>query len=180
MAELEMRGVLSRAFTLELVRVTEQAAIAAAQVPWPRQRKGRRPGRRRRDAARTQPAADQGPYRHRRGRARRGADAVHRRDGRLRQRPEVDIAVDPLKATTVCAKDGAGSLAALAMAEGGSLLHAPDIYMNKIAIGPGYPDGTVDLDASPADNINESRQGQGRRAGRRSPPASSTGRATPS
>ncbi len=67
----------------------------------------------------------------------------------------------PLEATTVCAKDGSGSLATLAMAEGGSLLHAPDIYMNKIAIGPGYPDDTVDLDASAADNINSLAKAKG-------------------
>jgi fructose-1,6-bisphosphatase II / sedoheptulose-1,7-bisphosphatase len=67
--------------------------------------------------------------------------------------PQVDIAVDPLECTTVCAKAMPNSLAVLAMAEAGSLLHAPDIYMNKIAIGPNYPEGTVDLDASPADNI---------------------------
>jgi fructose-1,6-bisphosphatase II / sedoheptulose-1,7-bisphosphatase len=67
--------------------------------------------------------------------------------------PKVDIALDPLEGTTLCAKSMANSLAVLAMAEGGSLLHAPDTYMDKIAIGGGYPAGLVDLDAKPAENI---------------------------
>jgi fructose-1,6-bisphosphatase II / sedoheptulose-1,7-bisphosphatase len=67
--------------------------------------------------------------------------------------PRVDIAVDPLECTTVCAKNLPNSLAVLALAEHGTLLHAPDIYMDKIAIGPGYPEGTVDLDAPPEENI---------------------------
>ena len=67
--------------------------------------------------------------------------------------PEVDIAVDPLEGTTICAKAMPNALAVLAIAERGGLLHAPDMYMNKIAIGPGYPEGIVDLDASPRDNL---------------------------
>jgi fructose-1,6-bisphosphatase II / sedoheptulose-1,7-bisphosphatase len=67
--------------------------------------------------------------------------------------PKVDIAVDPLEGTTLCAKNMAGSIATMAMAEGGTLLNAPDVYMEKIAIGPGYPKGVVDLDASPEENI---------------------------
>ncbi|WP_163616658.1 fructose-bisphosphatase class II, partial [Klebsiella pneumoniae] len=68
--------------------------------------------------------------------------------------PKVDIALDPLEGTTLCAKDMPGSIAVIAMAEHGSLLNAPDVYMDKIAIGPGYPKGTVDLDASPVENIH--------------------------
>jgi len=67
--------------------------------------------------------------------------------------PEVDIAVDPLEGTTMCAKTAPNALAVLAIAERGGLLHAPDMYMNKIAIGPGYAPGLVDLDASPAENL---------------------------
>jgi fructose-1,6-bisphosphatase II / sedoheptulose-1,7-bisphosphatase len=67
-----------------------------------------------------------------------------------RSGPKVDIAVDPLEGTTLCAKNMPGAIATLAMAEDGALLHAPDIYMDKIAVGPGYPKGVVDLDA-PAD-----------------------------
>jgi fructose-1,6-bisphosphatase II / sedoheptulose-1,7-bisphosphatase len=67
--------------------------------------------------------------------------------------PEVDIAVDPLEGTTLCAKNMPGAIATLAMAEKGTLLHAPDVYMDKLAIGSGYPKGTVDLDAPAGDNV---------------------------
>ena len=67
--------------------------------------------------------------------------------------PKVDIAVDPLEGTTLCAKNMPGAIATLAMADAGTLLHAPDCYMDKIAIGPGYPKGTIDLDAPPTENI---------------------------
>ena len=67
--------------------------------------------------------------------------------------PKVDIALDPLEGTTLTAKAMANALAVVAVAEGGSLLHAPDTYMDKIAIGGGYPEGIVDLDADPRDNI---------------------------
>jgi fructose-1,6-bisphosphatase II / sedoheptulose-1,7-bisphosphatase len=68
--------------------------------------------------------------------------------------PKVDIAVDPLESTTLCAKNMPGAIATMAMAEGGTLLHAPDVYMEKIAVGPGYRTGVVDLDAPPEDNIH--------------------------
>lgn len=67
--------------------------------------------------------------------------------------PVVDIALDPLEGTTLTAKAMHDALAVVATAEGGSLLHAPDVYMQKIAIGGGYPEGVVDLDADPAENI---------------------------
>jgi fructose-1,6-bisphosphatase II / sedoheptulose-1,7-bisphosphatase len=67
--------------------------------------------------------------------------------------PKVDIAVDPLEGTTLCAKNMPGAIATLAMAEEGTLLHAPDIYMDKIAIGPGYARDLVDLDAPAGENI---------------------------
>ena len=67
--------------------------------------------------------------------------------------PKVDIAVDPLEGTTLCAKSMPNSLAVLAMAEGGSLLHAPDIYMEKIAIGPGFEPNLVSLEQSPTENL---------------------------
>jgi len=65
----------------------------------------------------------------------------------------VDIALDPLEGTTITAKGLPNALAVIAMAEKGSLLNAPDTYMDKIAVGPGYPDGIVDLDADVAENI---------------------------
>ena len=75
--------------------------------------------------------------------------------------PKVDIAVDPLEGTTLCAKDMPGSIAVMAMAEAGTLLAAPDVYMHKVAVGPGYPDGVVDLDASPEDNIHSLAKAKG-------------------
>ncbi len=66
---------------------------------------------------------------------------------------EVDIALDPLEGTTLAAKALPNALAVMAMAEPGTLLNAPDIYMDKIAIGGGYPEGTVDLDADPRENV---------------------------
>ena len=152
---------LDRALTLEIVRVTEQAAIAAAKL------RGRG----------NEAAADQA-----------AVDAMRRELNKLAIKgrvvigegerdeapmlfigeelgtgsgPGVDIAVDPLECTTVCAKAMPNSLAVLAIAEAGSLLHAPDIYMNKIAIGPNYPEGTVDLDATPMDNIESLARAKG-------------------
>jgi fructose-1,6-bisphosphatase II / sedoheptulose-1,7-bisphosphatase len=75
--------------------------------------------------------------------------------------PEVDIAVDPLEGTTICAKSMPNALAVLAIAERGGFLHAPDMYMNKIAVGPGYPDDIVDLDATPADNLTALAKAKG-------------------
>ncbi len=75
--------------------------------------------------------------------------------------PKVDIAVDPLEGTTLCAKNMPGAIATLAVAEDGTLLHAPDIYMDKIAIGPGYPNGVVDLDAPADDNIRKLAKAKG-------------------
>ena len=69
--------------------------------------------------------------------------------------PEVDIAVDPLEGTSITAKGGPNAIATVALAERGGFLHAPDIYMDKIAVGPDLPDGVVHLDASPAENLRE-------------------------
>ncbi|GAA4010688.1 class II fructose-bisphosphatase [Sphingomonas swuensis] len=67
--------------------------------------------------------------------------------------PKIDIALDPLEGTTITAKAGPNALAVLAIAEEGGLLNAPDVYMEKLAIGPGYPEGTVSLERSPAENV---------------------------
>ncbi|HEX6217971.1 MAG TPA: class II fructose-bisphosphatase [Sphingomicrobium sp.] len=67
--------------------------------------------------------------------------------------PRIDIALDPLEGTTITANAGPNALAVLAIAENGCLLNAPDVYMDKLAVGPGYPDGTISLDKSPADNV---------------------------
>jgi len=145
--------VLERILSLEIVRVTERAAVAAAR--W----RGRG----------NEKAADQA-----------AVDAMRRElnnlpirgtvvigEGERDEAPmlfigehvgrntglEVDIAVDPLEGTTLCAKNMPGAIATVAVAEGGTLLNAPDVYMEKIAIGPGYPQGVVDLDAPAGENI---------------------------
>jgi len=145
--------LLERILTLEIVRVTERAAVSAARLRGHGQEK----------------ASDQA-----------AVDAMRRELNRLpidgtvvigegeldeapmlyigekvgtKQGPKVDIAVDPLEGTTLCAKNMPGAIATLAMADEGTLLHAPDVYMDKIAIGPGYPKGVVDLDAPAEENI---------------------------
>jgi fructose-1,6-bisphosphatase II / sedoheptulose-1,7-bisphosphatase len=69
--------------------------------------------------------------------------------------PAVDIAVDPLEGTSITAKGGSNAIATVALAEHGCFLHAPDIYMEKIAVGPGLPEGVVDLDAPVETNLRE-------------------------
>src|SRR5438874_13237500 len=145
--------VLERVLSIEIVRVTERAAVPAARL------RGRGAER----------AADQA-----------AVDAMRRELNKLpidgtvvigegelheapmlfigeqlgtKRGPKVDIAVDPLEGTTFCAKNMPGAIATMAMAEEGTLLNAPDVYMEKIAIGPGYPSGVVDLDAPAEENI---------------------------
>ena len=147
--------MLERILTLEIVRVTERAAVSAARLRGHGNEK----------------AADQA-----------AVDAMRRELNKLpiegtivigegerdeapmlfigekvglNAGPKVDIAVDPLEGTTLCAKAMPGAIATMAMADGGTLLHAPDVYMEKLAIGPGYPKGVVDLDAPPADNVRK-------------------------
>ena len=67
--------------------------------------------------------------------------------------PKIDIALDPLEGTTITAKGGPNALAVLAAAEEGCLLNAPDVYMEKLAVGPGYPEGIIDLARSATENI---------------------------
>ena len=68
--------------------------------------------------------------------------------------PAVDIALDPLEGTTLTAKDMPNALTVIAMGPRGSMLHAPDVYMDKLAIGPGYRDGVVTMDMTPAERVN--------------------------
>ncbi len=75
--------------------------------------------------------------------------------------PRIDIALDPLEGTTITAKAGANALAVLAIAEEGGLLNAPDVYMEKLAIGPGYPEGTIDLSRSASENIRSIAKAKG-------------------
>jgi fructose-1,6-bisphosphatase II / sedoheptulose-1,7-bisphosphatase len=153
--------MLERILSIEIVRVTERAAVRAARL------RGRG----------DEKAADQA-----------AVDAMRRElnnlpidgtvvigEGEMDEAPmlfigeqvgskggfKVDIAVDPLEGTTLCAKNMPGAIATLAMAEDGTLLHAPDIYMDKIAIGPGYSKGVVDLDAPPEENIRNLAKAKG-------------------
>jgi fructose-1,6-bisphosphatase II / sedoheptulose-1,7-bisphosphatase len=158
---IQEEKIIERILTLELVRVTERAAVASARL------RGRG----------DEKAADQA-----------AVDAMRRELNRLPIEgtvvigegerdeapmlyigeklgtgtgPKVDIAVDPLEGTTLCAKDMPGSIAVMAMARSGSLLNAPDVYMEKIAIGPGYPQGVVDLDMSAEDNVRALAKAKG-------------------
>jgi len=152
---------LDRILTLELVRVTERAAVAAARL------RGRG----------DEMAADQA-----------AVDAMRQELNRLpiagtvvigegerdeapmlyigeevgtRNGPSVDIALDPLEGTTICAKNLPNSLAVIAIAEKGNLLYAPDVYMETIAVGPGYPPGIINLDAPAIENITAVAKAKG-------------------
>lgn len=154
-------GGLNRDLVLEVVRVTEVAAIAAAKLRGRGNEKGA--DKAAVDAMRAELAKlpirgtvvigegemDEAPMLY-------IGEKLGAGDG-----PEVDIAVDPLEGTTICAKSAPNALAVLAISDKGGLLHAPDMYMNKIAIGPGYPDGIVDLDASPEENLNAMAKARG-------------------
>src|SRR6201989_1262086 len=145
--------VMERVLSIEIVRVTERAAVSAARLRGHGKSK----------------ASDQA-----------AVDAMRRElnklpidgtvvigEGEMDEAPmlfigekvgnthggTVDIGVDPLEGVTICAKNMPGAIATLAMADAGTLLHAPDCYMDKIAIGPGYPKGTIDLDAPADENV---------------------------
>ncbi len=74
---------------------------------------------------------------------------------------KTDIAVDPLEGTKLCASDAPNAMTVVALAPAGGLLHAPDMYMDKIAIGPGYPAGLIDLDLSPTENVTRLAKAKG-------------------
>ena len=130
--------------SLEFLRVVEQAAIACAHTMG--QGDGHKSDQAAVEAMRqcARHRADRRHDRHRRRRARRGADAVHRREGRARRAtrrrpsascPKVDIAVDPLEGTNLCATGAPNAMAVLAASDEGGLLHAPDLYMEKLVVG---------------------------------------------
>ncbi len=75
--------------------------------------------------------------------------------------PGVDIALDPLEGTTLTAKDMPNALTVIAMGPRGSMLHAPDVYMDKLAIGPGFEEGVVTLDMAPAERVNALAKAKG-------------------
>jgi len=157
----DVAGGLDRVLVLEVARVTEAAAIAAARL------RGRGDEKAADKAAVDAMRHELGKV-HIKGRVVIGegemdespmlyiGEEVGVGDG-----PEVDIAVDPLEGTTICAKAMPNALAVLAISERGGLLNAPDMYMNKIAIGPGYPDGIIDLDAPPTDTLQAMAKARG-------------------
>jgi fructose-1,6-bisphosphatase II / sedoheptulose-1,7-bisphosphatase len=160
---IKQKDIIERILTLELVRVTERAAVAAARL------RGRG----------DEKAADQA-----------AVDAMRRELNRLPidgtivigegerdeapmlfigekvgsaigSGPKIDIALDPLEGTTITAKAGPNALAVLAVAEEGNLLNAPDVYMDKLAVGPGYPDGIIDLAKTPTENVEAVARAKG-------------------
>lgn len=152
---------LDRILTLELVRVTERAAVAAARL------RGRGDEREADqvavDAMRAELAGLPVDGTVVIGEGERDAAPmlfIGEKVG-TGKGPQVDIALDPLEGATICAKNLRNSMAVIAIAEKGSLLFAPDVYMEKIAIGPGYPDGLVDLDAPVAENLGKLAKAKG-------------------
>ena len=147
--------VLDRVLVLEMVRVTEAAAIAASELVGRGDEKAA-------DAAAVEAmrlAFDQlymdGTVVIGEG-ERDEAPMLYigeKVGGAPGRGPKIDIALDPLEGTTITAKAGPNALAVLAAAEEGCLLNAPDVYMDKLAVGPGYPVGIISLDKSVRENV---------------------------
>ena len=144
---------LDRILTLEAVRVTEAAAIAASKLMGKGDEKAADQAAV--DAMRTAlNALDmQGKVVIGEGERDEAPMLFIGEEVGTGQGKRIDIALDPLEGTTITAKGLPNSLAVLALSEEGGLLNAPDVYMDKIAIGGGYADGVVDLDNSPAENV---------------------------
>ncbi|MEQ8410571.1 MAG: class II fructose-bisphosphatase [Erythrobacter sp.] len=156
-------SAMGRVLVLEMVRVTEAAAVAAAQLVGRGDEKAA-------DAAAVEAM-------------RRAFDDLYidgtvvigegERDeapmlyigekvgGAPGKGPKIDIALDPLEGTTITAKAGPNALAVLAAAEEGCLLNAPDVYMDKLAVGPGYPEGIIDLARTPTENVEAVAKAKG-------------------
>ena len=163
MADAQESPKLDRTLGLEIVRVTEATAIAAARL------RGRG----------NEAAVDSGGHRCHVSGARRlpiqGVIVVGEGEeseapllyigetvgAGSSSGPDVDIAVDPLEGTTLAAKTSPMRSPSSPSPKRGSLFKAPDVYMDKIAIGPGYPKGLIDLDAPPADNLNALAKAKG-------------------
>lgn len=158
---VEQPDTMDRAVSIEVVRVTERTAVAAAK--W----RGRGHER----------AADQAaveamwrelnrlPISGRIVVGEGGRDEVPMlyigEQVGIGNGRKVDIAVQPLEGKTLCAKALPGAITTMAIIEDGALLNVPDVYMDKIAIGPGYPPGIVDLDAKPEHNIHKLAMAKG-------------------
>ena len=147
-----MVGTLDRNLALEVVRVTEAAAIASSRLMG------------RGDEMAADQAAVDAMRQSLNGLAIDGTVVIG--EGERDEAPmlyigekvgaggpKVDIALDPLEGTTICATGGPNALSVIAMAEDGGLLQAPDVYMDKIAIGPGTPPNVIDLDETATKNL---------------------------
>lgn len=155
--------VLDRVLVLEMVRVTEAAAIAAARLVGRGDEKAA-------DAAAVEAMREALNKLYMDGTVVIGEGErdeapmlfIGEKVGSaIGKGPKIDIALDPLEGTTITAKAGPNSLAVLAIAEEGCLLNAPDVYMNKIAVGPGFPKDLIDLDKSPTDNVKALAKAKG-------------------
>lgn len=155
-----MVGTLDRNLALEVVRVTEAAAIASSRLMG------------RGDEMAADQAAVDAMRQSLNGLAIDGTVVIG--EGERDEAPmlyigekvgvggpKVDIALDPLEGTTICATGGANALSVVAMAEEDGLLQAPDVYMEKIAIGPGTPPNVVDLDETTAKNLENLARAKG-------------------
>lgn len=152
--------ILQRSLVIEVARITEAAAIAAARL------RGRGHERE------ADQAAMEAMHRELHQLPISGRVVIGEGDGDEAPLlytgediggggPEVDIAVDPLEGTTLCAKAMPNALSVMAMAVRGSFLNTPGMYMDKIAIGPGYEPGLVDLDHPPAVNLERLAKAKG-------------------
>ena len=157
------QSVLDRVLVLELVRVTEAAAVAASQLVGRGDEKAA-------DAAAVEAMRksfdtleidgtvvigegerDEAPMLY----------IGEKVGGAPGTGPKIDIALDPLEGTTITAKAGPNALAVLAAAEEGCLLNAPDVYMDKIAVGPGYPEDVISLEKTPTQNVEAVARAKG-------------------
>ena len=160
---IEASSVLDRVLVLEMVRVTEAAAIAASRLVGRGDEKAA-------DAAAVEAMRKAFDELYMDGTVvigegeRDEAPMLYigeKVGGAPGKGPKIDIALDPLEGTTITAKAGPNALAVLAAAEEGNLLNAPDVYMEKIAVGPGYPAGVIDLNRTPTQNVEAVAKAKG-------------------
>ena len=153
--ETPASSILRRVLVLEMVRVTEAAAIAASELIGRGDEKAA-------DAAAVEAMRKAFDILYMDGTVvigegeRDEAPMLYigeKVGGAPGKGPEIDIALDPLEGTTITAKAGPNALAVLAAAEKGGLLNAPDVYMDKLAVGPGYPRDVISLDKSVRENV---------------------------
>ena len=156
-------SVLDRVLVLEMVRVTESAAIAASRLIGRGDEKAA-------DAAAVEAMRLAFNDLYMDGTVVRGEGErdeapmlyIGEKVGSaIGTGPKIDIALDPLEGTTITAKAGPNALAVLAIAEEGGLLNAPDVYMDKLAVGPGYPEGIIDMAKPVRDNVEAVAKAKG-------------------